>query len=230
MGAGWIGWLAALPAMLAAAAAAGSQDPAQVRRAVEDYLQVQTRGLPGEASFVVGAIDAGNRLTPCPALEASLPPGARAWGRTSVLVQCRGETAWSLYVPVQVKVVGDYLVAARPLAQGQIVTPDDLLVQRGDLAELPAGVLTSTAQAVGSSAGVGILAGRPLRSDLLRRPLAIKAGQSVKVVSRGPGFTVAVDGKALANGIEGQVVQARTPSGQTLSGIARNGGLIEINH
>jgi flagella basal body P-ring formation protein FlgA len=49
-------------------------------------------------------------------------------------------------------------------------------------------------------------------------------------ISNGPGFTVSSSGKALTNALEGQLVQVRTDSGQTVSGIARAGGVVEISH
>jgi flagella basal body P-ring formation protein FlgA len=54
--------------------------------------------------------------------------------------------------------------------------------------------------------------------------------QAVKVVSKGPGFQVANDGRALNNGVEGQVVQVRLGNGQIVSGIARNGGVVEVTY
>lgn len=211
------------------APAAARQDPATVRRAVEDFLGVHIKGLPGQASFTVGNIEADNNLVPCPVMDAALPAGSRAWGKTSVQVRCRMDGGWTLYVPVQIRLMGEYLVAARPLTQGQVVSADDLLIQNGDLAELPAGVLTDPQQAVGRSAAVGMIAGRPLRSTMLREPMAIQQGQSVKLVSRGPGFQVAAEGRALNSAAEGQVAQARVASGRTLSGIARSGGTIELS-
>lgn len=52
----------------------------------------------------------------------------------------------------------------------------------------------------------------------------------MRVVSKGKGFQVATEGKALNNAAAGQVVQVRTASGQTLSGIARADGTVEISH
>jgi flagella basal body P-ring formation protein FlgA len=226
----WPAIALALIFALPPAPAAGRQDAELIRQAVESYLRTHAASRGGEASFVIGTIDAGNRLSPCAALEASLPAGARAWGRTAVLVQCHSAPGWSLYVPVQVTVQGEYLVAARSLAQGQVVAEEDLIVQRGDLAQLPAGVLSDVGEAVGHTAAVSILAGRPLRSGMLRRALAVRQGQSVKLVTRGAGFSVSVEGKALANAAEGQFVQARTASGRTLAGIAREGSVIEVGH
>jgi flagella basal body P-ring formation protein FlgA len=206
------------------------QEPAEVKRVIEDFLRVQTRGLPGQASFTIGAIDPNNNLTPCPALEAFLPAGGRPWGRINVGVRCQLEGSWSIYVPAQVKVLGEYFVTARPLARGQAITAGDLARRRGDLAELPAGIVTEEAQAIGKSLNVSVQSGQILRSDVLRAPAAVQQGQSVRVVSKGKGFQVATEGKALNNAAAGQVVQVRTASGQTLSGIARADGTVEVSH
>lgn len=204
------------------------QDPAPVRRAVEEFLRIQVTGLPGEVSFSVGAVEANNHLAPCSGFDVSLPPGARVWGRTNVTVRCLGEPGWSMFVPVHVKVVGEYLVAARPVGQGQALTALDLGRQRGDLSNLPAGILTDEQQALGRSAKLSIAVGRPLRSDMLQQPLVIQQNQTVKVVTGGPGFQVANEGRALNNGLAGQVVQVRLGNGQIVSGIARAGGIVEI--
>lgn len=206
------------------------QEPADVKRAIEEFLHVQTRGLPGQASFTVGAIDPNNNLAPCPALEAFLSAGARPWGRINVGVRCLVEGGWSIYVPARVKVMGDYFVTARPLARGQAITPGDLARRKGDLAELPAGIVTEEAQAVGKSLNVSVQSGQLLRSDILRAPLVVQQGQSVRVVSKGRGFQVAAEGKALNSAAAGQVVQVRTGSGQIVSGIARTDGTVEVAH
>lgn len=201
-----------------------------MKRVVEEFLRVQVKGLPGQASFTVGSIDPANNLAPCPALEAFMPAGARPWGRTNVGVRCQAEGGWSIYVPVQVRVTGEYFVAARPLARGQVIAAGDLSRRTGDLAELPAGIVTETGQAVGKTVSVSLQSGQPLRSDMLRAQFVVQQNQSVKVVSKGQGFQVATEGRALANAAEGQVVLVRTASGQTVSGIARAGGIVEVTY
>lgn len=206
------------------------QDPAPVRHAVEQWLKTQAQGLPGEVSIEVGGLDPGNQLVPCTAFDVSRPQGAKAWGRTNVLVRCLGAAGWRVYVPVQVRVKADYLISARPIAQGQTVVEEDLATQLGDLAELPASILTDPALAIGKSAASSIPAGRPLRADMLRAATVVRQGQTVKVVSRGPGFAVANEGRALNNAAAGQVAQVRLGNGQVVSGIARDGGTVEITY
>lgn len=217
-----------VPAVPLSAIAAPREDSAVIREGIESFLKRQAAGLPGQASFVIGTVEANPNRPPCSAVDVSMAPGARPYGRTTVLVACRAGANWSLYVPVQIKVVADYLVSAKNIYQGQIVGENDWTTQSGDLGELPTGILTSPEQAVGRIAAVSIPAGRPLRSDLLRKPPAVQSGQSVKVISRGPGFEVANEGRALTNAVDGQVVQVRLDSGQMVSGIARPGGIVEI--
>lgn len=206
------------------------QDPAPVKKAVEDYLRIQTRGLPGQVSFTVGSFDPNNNLAPCSPLEVSQPQGSRTWGRTTVSVRCTQEGGWNAFVPVHVRVVADYLVTGRPLSQGQTVVEADLARQNGDLSDLPAGILTDPRQAVGRIAILSVPAGKPLRGDMLRQALAVQQGQNVKIVSKGPGFQVANEGRALNNAVDGQVAQARLGTGQVVSGIARSGGYIEVGY
>ncbi|MBI4983841.1 MAG: flagellar basal body P-ring formation protein FlgA [Rhodocyclales bacterium] len=219
-----------LLAVLFAAAATARQDPAAVRKAVDDYLRIQVKGLPGQASYSVGAFDPNNNLAPCAAFDVSLPSGSRAWGRTSLRVQCVEEGSWSVFVPVQIKVVAGYLTLARSLAAGQVIAAADLVVRSGDLAELPNGTLTDPQQAVGRAVTMAIQAGRPLRADMIRQVFVVQQGQNVKVISKGPGFQVANDGKALNNAAEGQVAQVRLQNGQIVSGIARNGAQVEVGY
>lgn len=205
------------------------QDSLPVRKAVEEFLKIQTQGLPGQASFSITPLDPRNKLTPCKDFSVAMTPGARVWGRTSVVVSCQAEGGWKIHVPVKISVVGNYLVTARSLMQGQAVTETDLAQHSGDLTSLPDGILTETDQAVGRSAAQSMPAGRPLRSYMLRQAVAVKQGQSVKVISKGPGFQVTGgDGRALNNASDGQVAQVRMANGHIVSGIARSGGIVEV--
>ncbi len=179
-------------------------------------------------SFTLGAIDTRLSLAPCPSAQAFIPPGARLWGNASVGVRCTGSNAWTLYVPVSVKILAGVVVAARALAQGQSIGLADLMVQEADLGQLPGAVITDPAQALGRIATLGIAPGQPLRQDVLRSPPVIQQGQSVTLRSQGAGFRVSAQGKAVNNAAEGQIAQVRTPSGRTVSGIAHLGGIVDI--
>jgi flagellar basal body P-ring formation protein FlgA len=219
---------AAQTAAPAAAPAMSRQDLAAVQRAVRQFMQAQTAGLPGQTSYTIDPIDNHLSLNACPAPEAFLPNGARLWGHSTVGVRCIGDKPWTVFVPVQVKVVAEYLVTARPLSPGQAIAASDLATRSGDLTMLPAGILTDQEQAIGKTPTSSLGAGQALRGDLLRSPTVVQSGQSVVLQSKGPGFVVRAEGKALTQAADGQVVQVRSASGSTVSGIARAGGVVDV--
>lgn len=206
------------------------QDTEALRQTVEQFLRKQSADLPGEVTITAGAVDARMNLAACPLPEAFLPPGGRLWGRTTVGVRCNAPSAWTVYLTATVRVVGDYVAAAVPLGQGQLVGAHDVIKVRGDLTAMPNGIVTDTAQAIGRTLAMSVRAGTPLRHDSLRSPRAVQAGQIVKLVSIGPGFRVSADGKALGHGTEGQIVQASTSNGQVVSGVARANGIVEVTY
>ncbi|NEX62674.1 flagellar basal body P-ring formation chaperone FlgA [Noviherbaspirillum galbum] len=224
---------AILMASLAAPTAAqpvARQDLVSLRGVADQFLQSQTAGLPGQASHTLGTIDSRLNLPACPAPEAFLPPGSRLWGKTSIGIRCNAPSNWTIYVPASIQVIAEYVVTAVPLAQGHIVTAGDLTKIKGDLATLPATVITNDAQAIGRSVSASLPAGVPLRSDTLKTQQAIQQGQLIKLTTIGPGFQISSEARALNNATEGQVTQVRTPSGQVISGVAKLGGIVEVTY
>jgi flagella basal body P-ring formation protein FlgA len=204
------------------------QDHGALREAVSRFLQLQAGGLPGQIRVEVGAIDPRLNLAACPNPEAFLPPGSKAWGKTSVGVRCLAP-AWNIYVSANVHVEDDYLAAATPLVSGQTVSAQDVARVRGDLTLLPPGILTDPSQAVGQTVTRSMPVGTPIRQDALRAKQAVTQGQMVRIIAGGAGFTVSGEGRALANAADGQTLQVRTASGTVVSGVARAGGTVEIS-
>jgi flagella basal body P-ring formation protein FlgA len=223
-----------LPALLAialsasAAAQPGRQDIAAIKRTVEQFLQVQAGGLPGQVTVTVGAIDPRMQLAACPDPQAFFIPGARAWGKTTVGVRCATPATWTVYIQANVTVVGEYIAAAAPLVQGQPIDANQLTVLKGDLTMLPAGIATDASQVIGRSASVSLPPGTPLRLDTLRSKPVVQSGQLVRLVSSGSGFSVSAEGRAMSTAGDGQVVQVKTGNGQQITGIAKTGGMVEV--
>lgn len=209
-------------------AASGHQDLTQLRVQVEQFLLSQSAGLPGKVSVSAVAVDSRLKLASCDNLQMSLPPGSKIWGRTSVGVRCNAPQVWTIYVQANVQVMAEYLIAAGPLAQGHIITEQDLAKSQGDLAKLPPGVFTDASQAVGRAVYVPLSAGTVLRQEMLRVLPVVQQGQKVVLNTIGEGFKVSAEGTALSNAGEGQRVKVKVGNGQVVSGLARQGGLIEV--
>lgn len=203
------------------------QDIAVLKQKINDFLTVQAVGYPGKVMVKAGSIDPNLKLAACPDVNVFMPNGSRPWGKTSVGVSCASPT-WTIYVQATVSVHAQYLVASAPLIQGQQVTQQDMLFESGDLTQLPAGIFTDMAQAVGRTVNISMKAGTVLRQDMLKASPVVQRGQTVMVVSNGQGFSVSAEGQAMTKASEGQVVQVKVANGQLVSGIARTGGKVEV--
>lgn len=203
-------------------------DAALLKRAAEQFVARETAGLPGRASFTVGALDPQLTLPVCRSAEAFLPAGGRLWGNTNVGVRCTAPTPWTVFLPVEVRVWSGVVHVARAVPPQQPLTAADLTVQQADLTQLPAGVVTEVASAVGKTVVTMLQPGQPLRADVLRAPTVIQQGQPVKLLVQGRGFMVSGEGKALTTAVDGQLVQVRVQSGLVVSGLARPGATVEV--
>jgi flagella basal body P-ring formation protein FlgA len=192
------------------------------------FLDSQLTSLPGDVEITVGDPDPRLNLAPCARYEPFIPPGARLWGRTTLGVRCTEGANWSVYLSVQIKVYGAAPVAARSIPRGQVLLADDVRMERVEWTQFPAGALASADQVEGRLATRTLIAGEPLRRDLLRTPAVVQAGDPVKLVFTGASFVIASEGKALSVASDGQAVQVAVPNGRILSGIARPGKLVEL--
>jgi flagellar basal body P-ring formation protein FlgA len=208
---------------------AAATDPA---RMLKLYLDAETTGLPGRVEVTVGALDERLRLAPCTNMVPFVPPGSRLWGRGLIGVRCQetaaGAPGWSVLVPVEVKVYGPALVATRPLPAGETPAMDALELQEIELTRQTPGVITDPAVIADAIMVRTLSAGQPLRREHLRARPVVAPGEMVKLVAAGSGFSVTSYGKALSAAAEGQMVRVQADSGRTMTGIARNGKVVEI--
>jgi flagella basal body P-ring formation protein FlgA len=206
------------------------QDLGALQKIAEQFMKVQTTGLSGTVNIAVEPVDSRLNLAACASPQAFMPNGGRLWGRTTIGVKCIAPSPWTIYVRATVQVIAEYIVTAAPLAQGQIIGPNDITKVKGDLSNLPNGIITDPTQAIGRTANLSLALGAPIRQDALRSNRVVQQGQAVRVVSTGPGFQITTEARALTNGSEGQIVQAKTSAGQVVSGIAKAGGILEVNY
>lgn len=178
----------------------------------------------------VGTLDPRLRLAPCQRIEPYLPPGMRLWGKARIGLRCaQGAKPWNVYLPITVRVFGQALVAAVPLPAGATLREEDLRMAEVDYAEDNAPVVTQPALAVGRTLTRPLVAGRGLRQTDLKPRMWFAAGDSVKILASGPGFSVSGTGQALTPGIEGQSARVRTDNGQVVTGMPVGTRVVELS-
>ena len=220
------GLAAACLCLSALAHAAAPQDPVALQAHAERFLQSQTAGLPGKVTIQVKP--PRSTLPACAALDAFQPAGSRSIGKITVGVRCLAPSPWTVYLPAQVRVIGQYVLTSQPLPANHVLTATDFTLREGDLGSLPADVITDADTMLGYRAVSGLAAGAPLRSALLRPPLVVQQGQTTRLVMNGPGFSVQSQGQALTNASRGDRVRVKTRSGQVISGVAHDGQQVVV--
>lgn len=214
---------------LSMAAVAGEDSSAKtIFKTVDDFVRTETRHLPGKVIIRINQPDSRQAMRPCSQLQPFLPPGGRLWGKFSVGVRCQDETSWTLYVPVEIAVIASVVHAAQPINRGEVITAQDIVSKEANLVRIPNQAITDPAQVIGQVATTFLASGQPIRAHQLRAPHVISRGQKVQLTASGAGFSVSTEGEALAAAAEGEVVQVRNPAGRIISGIARQGGIVEI--
>lgn len=204
------------------------QDPNQIQQLVQQFAKEQSDGLPGQVTLQIAALDPRINLAQCEKAQAFLPKGGRLWGKSTVGVRCTNPVNWTIFIQVQVQVLGEYIIANNAITQGQLIKKEHLGTKTGDLCTLQPGIITDMTQIINKTATSALLAGMPIRLDNLRRPQIIQAGQLVRLNSVGTGFSISTDARAIGSASEGQVIQVKTANGQQISAIAKGVGLVEV--
>lgn len=192
-----------------------------------DFLLDKFKALHGNRVANVSQIDPRLKLAACENPEAFLPQGVRLWSNTSVGIRCRNPT-WSIYIPVNIQVSDQVVVAIHPIASGQTITEDDIELQTRDISGYADNALTESVQAIGKNTSSPIAGNSVLRIEQLRPAKIILQGQTVKIIAIGSSFKISTEGVAQGNASVGQLVSVKTSSGQMVKGIAKSEGIVEV--
>lgn len=178
----------------------------------------------------VGALDTRLRLAACDKeLTVYAPPGTRPMGNITVGVRCNGARPWSLYVPVTIRLFGEAVVAARPLMGTTVLTAQDVRLAQVELSAGAAGALTDLQQVVGKVLRRPLLADAVVTVDSAEEPRLVRRNEQVVLVAEGAGLEVRMQGKALADGVAGDLIKVRNlGTKRVIEGIVMAPGLIRV--
>lgn len=202
----------------------------QIRQAVSSFLS-QRSGDDPDTRVVVNQLDQRLRMNLCEKpLQPWLPSSSKLLGPTTVGVRCVGTSPWTLYVSARIERYTELQVAARPLGRGEIVTPEDLRTERQDVSRLRSGYFRRAAEIIGKVVRRPVSAGNPVRPAQVEDSYLVKRGQRVVMIARNGGFSVRMQGKALADGAAGDTIRIKnTSSERVVEGIVSESGLVEVS-
>lgn len=186
----------------------------------------RVRALPGQP-------DPRLKLAPCAQVEAFLVPGAPAWGRTRVGLRCQATEGsaptprWSITLPATVQVWAKAAVSATALPVGATLQADGLELAEVDWAAAPQPPFSQATPLAGRVTARPVPAGQALRAADLQARQWFAAGETVRVVAGGPGFSISTEGQALNAGVEGQRVRVRVGENRSVDGRTVGSRIVE---
>lgn len=178
---------------------------------VHHFLYQQTQALGEEV--VIDIRPPSPHLPPCIQPEPFLPNANQApVGRVSVGVRCGEDSRQVRYLQAQIDIIGNYIVAARDIDRGTLITSEMLSERGGNLGDLSAQALIDENDIVGKIAQRPIRSGSSFLTQYLQAPHLVERGQRVTVIAQGASFRVSREGEALENGALGDRVRVRFDS------------------
>ncbi|MGQ4880166.1 flagellar basal body P-ring formation chaperone FlgA [Billgrantia sp. LNSP4103-1] len=195
---------------------AASADDTELLQAVHGFLHEQAQTLGDE--LIIELRPPSARLPACESPDPFLTrPGQVPLGRISVGVRCGQDGRQVRYLQAEIGVMGEFPVLDSPLAAGDTVQREDLVMHEGNLAELPNRALLDIDEIVGQVATRALSPGQPLLAHQFRSLPLVERNQRVVVVARGAAFRVSREGQALEPGALGDRIRVRFDSREVVT-------------
>lgn len=130
-------------------------------------------------------------------------------GATSFLLIFRvdGSIAKKLRVTTRIEVSREVVLSNHPLKRHNIITKEDIRLEKMNLAELPADVITDPLEVIGKRTRRAIDAHLPLRFNFLEVPPLVRRGDLVIIIAETEVLKITTQGVVTENGVKGEMVR-----------------------
>lgn len=196
---------------------------------VEEYLQ--NSGLDGRYQIQVNRVDPRLRLAECDRdLTLSQESPAQPIGRVTVRISCEGSAPWTIFMPAQVKLFRQVVVAVQPLKRAHVLEDADIALVERDVGLLTQGYLTDSARVVGQKLRRPVVNDQVLAPVFLEQAEAVRKGDQVVILARTATINVKMPGEALSDGAPGQQIRVRNLRSQRIiKARVIEPGTVEVN-
>ncbi|MFK7828975.1 MAG: flagellar basal body P-ring formation chaperone FlgA [Congregibacter sp.] len=162
-------------------------------------------------------------------LDIVRPHAGRALGPVSYGVRCAGSVPWTLYLRADVSAAMLLPVLARALPRGALIGVNDLSIKKQRITSRDADFIVDPKLAEGMELKRALPAGSTLRYGHVALPRLVARGQTVTLVAGTGGLQVRMQGKAMANGAEGDhLMVTNSNSGKRIEGVVLRDGSVRI--
>jgi flagella basal body P-ring formation protein FlgA len=202
------------------------------REAIEKDLQSQFKGICSDCEFEISNISVptvGSAFGDAPEwkirLHSEIPKGGFS---LPLEINAKDGSIKTFWVSGQVAVRRKVPVVSRALQVGERIQPEDYSLISKDVTfstESPA----SDAEIASSVAAHQVGAGEIIWRSQLRRELAVRSGDGLRVMAGGDEWQISIEGVAETSGYIGDSIRVKIPRTQkVVSGLLKEKGLVEV--
>lgn len=195
----------------------------QIIDTAQSFLEHETKNyltssnIEARYEVSIGRLDSRLRMAACDqALSASLENPQQPTGRVTLRVRCDGSAPWSIFVPAQVNLYRDVVVATRPIKRNTIIQAKDIALAERDVGNLKQGYLLSLDSVTGSLATRALQHDQVISPNQLRQPATVKRGDQVVISALSGSVRVRMPGEALSDGAIGEQIRVRNIRSQRI--------------
>ncbi len=146
----------------------------------------------------------------------------------SVQISC-GQPSWKMFMPLEVEIFANVLVAKRTLAAKETISFDDVELKPYNKNRLYQGYFTRPEEVNGAIASRLTLAGTIITRQGIRQPTLIHRNQVVRIVAKRNGIEVSMRGVAKNDGAVHEMIKIYNPASKRIvDAIVNNAGEAEV--
>jgi len=124
-----------------------------------------------------------------------------------VVFKVNGEFKKKIWATAGIEILMEVVVTKRPLRRYQIISQDDIYLQKRDLTNLPANVIISFEDVLGKRTKRVIDADVALRTDLVELPPLVRRGDVVMIIAESDAVKVTALGEVREKGRRGERIR-----------------------
>jgi len=201
-----------------------------IEQAAYEYALTKAQENFDNPHIVMGSLDSRLRLQACDKnLDVFSNIVNTGLGSQTIGVKCSSPVAWTVYVPVKVKVLQAVVVAVKPLSANQIITSADVKLQQVDIGALRQGYINNIRQIVGQELKYPIAMGSIIKPQSVRAQKLVHRGEHIILVALAGKMEVRMNGTALSDASLGQRVRVKNNSSKrVVEGVVDAPGIVKV--
>ena len=210
--------------------------PEQLIGATREYLErevaeyLQRSQIQARHQVEINRLDPRLRLASCDQpLATKLESPTQPVGRATVRVSCEGSSPWSVFVPAQIHLFREVVVAKRALQRNSTLEAADIVLAERDVGLLNQGYLTSLDQALGNKLTRSAQPDQVLLPSHVSPAEVVRKGDQVVISAKNSTINVRMPGEALSNGALGSQIRVKNQrSGRVIRARVTGPGQVEV--